>query len=267
MAATKFKVGKLYELSLTDLAVDPLQPRKYLDKEALAELTASIRKHNVLQPIIVRKGEQGEKAKFVIVSGERRYRASLAAGRDTIPAILSKGNPLEISLVENLLRENFTAIEEAEAVSTLRKSHNYRLNDLSRSLGKAESTLSEILSLTRLPDSIKDDCRKDPRVSRRALAEIAKEKSPARMLALYGKYKASGLTHGEIRALTRKRPSADGRVDIKFVTNFTKRLHGFNLSRLDLARTELLLSELDTLRLEVNRKLRILKLHPQPETT
>ena len=81
------------------------------------------------------------------MSGERRYQASLLAGRETIPAVFTDGEPAEISIVENLLRENLTAIEEAEAIDRLKMQRNYQLSDLTAALGKSDSTLSEILSL------------------------------------------------------------------------------------------------------------------------
>jgi ParB family transcriptional regulator, chromosome partitioning protein len=95
------------------LAPDPEQPRKFFDEQALAELQASIASHGVLQPVLVREGGEGM---FIIVSGERRYQAAKNAGLETIPAILTDGEPAEISIIENLLRENLTAIEEAEAI-------------------------------------------------------------------------------------------------------------------------------------------------------
>jgi len=94
---------------------------------------------------------------LLLVSGERRYQAAKLAGLRTIPAVFTDGEPTEISIVENLLRENLTAIEEAEAIDRLKARHNYLLSDLSAALGKSDSTLSEILSLTKLPDEIKQD--------------------------------------------------------------------------------------------------------------
>ncbi len=147
------------------------------------------------QPILVRVGGDGE---LLIVSGERRYQASLRAGLATIPAILTDGEPSEIAIIENLVRENLTAIEEAEAIERLRAVHDYGFTELATVLGKAESTLSEILSLNRLPAAVKDDCRNDPKAARGILTVIARQKSPEKMATMYQKYKANGLTRGEI---------------------------------------------------------------------
>jgi ParB/RepB/Spo0J family partition protein len=117
MPAMTYEKGKLYDLSMTRVQPDPDQPRKYFDEQALAELSASITSHGVLQPILVRTGAEGS---FIIVSGERCYQAAQNAGLESIPAIITDGEPTEISNIENLLRENLTAIEEAEAIEKLR---------------------------------------------------------------------------------------------------------------------------------------------------
>jgi ParB family chromosome partitioning protein len=190
-----YEKGKLYEIDITTIQPDPEQPRKFFDEQALAELSASITSHRVSQPILVREGVEGT---FTIVSGERRYQASVKAGLATIPAILTDGEPAEISIIENLLRENLTAIEEAEAIERLREVHDYTLADLGIALGKSDSTLSDILSLNKLPAIVKDDCRNDPKTARGILAAIAKAKTPEKMAELYTKYKESGLKLGKV---------------------------------------------------------------------
>ena len=94
---------------------------------------------------------EGVEGAFVIVSGERRYQAAKNAGLETIQAIITDGEPAEISIIENLLRENLTAIEEAEAIERLRAVHDYGLAELATALGKSDSTISEILTLNNLP--------------------------------------------------------------------------------------------------------------------
>lgn len=221
--------GQLYNLNLMDLQTDPEQPRKYFDEQAMAELKASIEKHGVLEPVLVRQGTDGA---LLLVSGERRYLASKLAGCQTIPAIFTTGEPVEISIVENLLRENLTAIEEAEAIEHLKSLHGYTLSALGAVLGKAESTMSEILSLNRLPAEIKDDCRNDPKTSRRILSAIAGQSTPKKMTALYTKYKESGLTRGEIRKRAVKPKAADAPLDLSFVDLFCKRINSMNVGKL-----------------------------------
>jgi ParB family transcriptional regulator, chromosome partitioning protein len=277
-APKRYITGKLYDLDISTLFPDPSQPRKFFDEQALLGLTSSIEKYGVLQPVLVRRGDDG---KFLLVSGERRYQAALAAGHTTIPALVTKDDPVEISIVENLLREDLTAIEEAEAVDRLKTSHQYQLTDLAKILGKAESTISEILSLNRLPAAVKDECRNDPKAARGILTSIAKQKTEERMQLLYNRYKERGLTRGEIRErkTTIKAVAAEAAqeaaaiaaaaktaaaamaapVDLSFVGKCTKRLDSVEISKLDRPQSETFIMELDLLRLSVIRKLRMLK--------
>lgn len=226
---TTYEKGRLYNLNLADLQPDPDQPRKYFDEQALAELRASIEKHGVLQPVLVRQGADGS---LLLVSGERRYQASKLAGLQTIPAVFTDGEPAEIAIVENLLRENLTAIEEAEAIEKLRAQHQYTLGDLALILGKSDSTLSEILSLNKLPDEVKNDCRNEPKAGRVILALIARQKTPEKMSALYSKYKESGLTVGELRKKAAKSKPLDAPVDLTFVDQFYDRIYLLDSSTL-----------------------------------
>ena len=255
-AQVTYEKGKLYDLNIADVQPDPEQPRKYFDEQALAELKASIEKHGVLQPILVRQGADGG---LLLVSGERRFQASKLAGCQTIPAVFTDGEPAEISIVENLLRENLTAIEEAEAIDRLKTQHNYLLSDLSAALGKSDSTISEILSLTKLPEEVKNDCRNDPKAARGILVEIAKQRDPAKMTALYTKYKASGLTRGEIRKKQSKPKPADAPVDLGFISSCTERIDALDLTRLDQSQKDTLKLELEKLRSFAYQKLKILK--------
>ncbi|NJD37432.1 MAG: ParB/RepB/Spo0J family partition protein [Geobacter sp.] len=251
-----YEKGKLYNLNLSDLQPDPDQPRKYFDEQALAELRASIEKHGILQPVLVRQGADGG---LLLVSGERRYLASKLAGLQAIPAVFTDGEPTEISIVENLLRENLTAIEEAEAIERLRLEHNYTLADLGAALGKAESTMSEILSLNRLPAAVKDDCRNDPKTSRSILVAIAAQKTPEKMATLYTRYKESGLTRGEIRKAAAKPKPEEGPVDLAFVDQLYDRLYLLDETRLTVEQKTTLHATLVKLRSMAYQKMKHLK--------
>ena len=248
--------GTLYQLDMTLLTPDPEQPRKYLDSQALEELASSIRTHGVLQPILVREAGDG---RLVIVSGERRYQAALLAGLAVIPALVTSGEPAEIAIIENLLRENLTAIEEAEAIERLRAVHDYGLAELSGVLGKSDSTISEILSLNRLPQEIKDDCRSNPKVVRSILCLIAREKTPERMVALYTRYKESGLTVGEIRKKAAVPKPADAPVDLAFVDQFCERIDTLDYARLTPEQKTALGLSLGKLRSVAYQKMKLLK--------
>jgi ParB family chromosome partitioning protein len=189
MATTETYVpGTLYEMPLVNLHPDPNQPRKYLDPEALAELIGSVKEHKVIAPIVFRV----ENGLCYVVAGERRCIAAGEAGLTTVPAIFTD-NPRyeEISLNENTARADLTAVEEAEALDRLQKSKSYKQEDLARIMGKSVPTISQILSLNRLPQSIRDACRKDPTVPRRLLYEIAAKRQERSMLAAFEAYQAS----------------------------------------------------------------------------
>ena len=124
MATAAYKKGKLYDLPIIDLNQDPNQPRKSMDPQALEELTASIKTHGIIQPLLFRV--DSDSSNLIIVAGERRYKAAQQAGLLTLPGICVEGNPSEIALVENLLRQDLTAIEEAEGLQSLMSEQKYR---------------------------------------------------------------------------------------------------------------------------------------------
>jgi ParB family transcriptional regulator, chromosome partitioning protein len=243
--ATSYEKGKLYDLTLEEIQPDPEQPRKFFDIQALEELKASILKHGVLEPVLVR---QNGGIPLLLVSGERRYQAAKLAGCATIPALLTDGDPVEISIVENLLRENLTAVEEAEAIDRLKNQHDYQLSDLSAMLGKSDTNISEILSLMKLPDEVKNDCRNDPKAIRGILVEIAKQRTTEKMVALYAKYKESGLTRGEIRKATAKQKPADAPINLAFINSCTERISALDLTKLDDSQMVALRDSLEKLR-------------------
>ena len=183
-AAPAYEPGRLYRLPPESLRPDPEQPRRWFDPQALAELAASVRAHGVLQPVLFRLDAAGQP---VLVAGERRTQAARAAGLAEIPALCTAGDAAEISLVENLLRENLTPLEEAEALQRLTASHGYTQERLAAVIGKAQSTLSEILSLNRLPEEVKARCRNDPAIPRRALVEVARKRQARSMAKAFRK--------------------------------------------------------------------------------
>ncbi|MBP3765628.1 MAG: ParB/RepB/Spo0J family partition protein [Bacilli bacterium] len=146
---------EIKELNIEDLRVNPYQPRKIFDEEALKELASSIKEHGVFQPIIVKKSIKG----YEIVAGERRFRASKLAGLDKIPAIIRDFNDeemMEIALLENLQRENLNAIEEAEAYKSLIEKLDLTQEGLSKKVGKSRSHITNILGLLRLPENVQE---------------------------------------------------------------------------------------------------------------
>ena len=139
-------------LNVDDVYGNPHQPRKFFDNTALAELAESIKQHGVIQPIVVCKTAN----KYMIIAGERRFRASKLAGLTTIPAIIkhySERQIKEVSLIENLQREDLNPIETAEAMKQLMEEFNLTQEELSERLGKSRSAVANTLRLLNLaPD-------------------------------------------------------------------------------------------------------------------
>ena len=133
----------------------PFQPRKDFDEEALNALVESVKEKGVLQPLLVRK----KNGRFEIIAGERRWRASKLAGLQTVPVIVKDMDDkevLEVALVENLLRENLSAIEEAEGFQRLIDEFSHTQEALAQIVGKSRSHVANTLCLLNLPDSVKD---------------------------------------------------------------------------------------------------------------
>lgn len=146
---------EIIEVAIKDLRPNPYQPRKVFNEEALTDLASSIKEHGVFQPIIIKKSIKG----YEIIAGERRVRASKLAGLDKIPAIVRNLNDeqmMEIALLENLQRENLSAIEEAKAYKSMLDNLHLTQEQLSLKVGKSRSHVTNILGLLRLPSEVQD---------------------------------------------------------------------------------------------------------------
>ena len=147
---------EITQVKLDELRPNPYQPRKVFDEKALQELADSIKEHGVFQPIIVKKSIKG----YEIIAGERRVKASRMAGLTEIPAIIKDFNDtqmMEIALLENLQREDLTAIEEANAYKKLIETLSLTQEELGKRLGKSRSHITNMLGLLNLPKVIQDD--------------------------------------------------------------------------------------------------------------
>lgn len=229
------------------------QPRKFFDLETLQDLANSIKEKGVIQPIIIRRSENDNG--FILVAGERRWRASKMAGKKEIPAILKTDqNTLEISLIENLQRENLNPIDEAEALSRMCQEHDYTQQKLAQVLGKSQPTINEILLLNRLPEEIKDQCRNTDVYPRRLLLEVAKQGAsddPTPKLALFKQIKEGNLKTETVRNMTRKKKEktirSHGEIMTEKVVNMSSLLAKLNLDHLDTESKSQFLLELQKL--------------------
>lgn len=164
----------VYQIDQESISPNPDQPRKYFNEDAQRELQESIKVHGILQPLILAKRGDG----YIIVAGERRYRAAKAVGMATVPALVKRIDDSlirEISLIENLQREDLNPIEEAEAIDELIRLNGYTQEKLAQRIGKARSSVTNILRLLGLDDEVKELVRQN-RLSAghaRALAAVA----------------------------------------------------------------------------------------------
>lgn len=144
---------RIQKLSLESVSADPHQPRRHFDEKALAELGESIREHGVLLPLVVRSLGAN---KYQIVAGERRWRAAKLAGLKTVPAIvrsLKELQQLEIALVENVQRVDLSPLEQAVSLHRLHDQFSIAYEAIAKRLGKAPSTINNLVRLLQLPES------------------------------------------------------------------------------------------------------------------
>jgi ParB family chromosome partitioning protein len=177
--ADELPVGRRIAIHLIE--ANPDQPRSVMGD--LSELTKSIVDKGVLEPILVRPRGDG---RFTIISGERRFRASLDAGLAEIPCIemdVPDNELLEIALVENLQRKDLSPFEEAEGYRALQERHGYTHEQIADAVGKSRVTITEALSIARLPDRVQAECRRADIGSRSFLLELGRLKDEDLMLA------------------------------------------------------------------------------------
>ncbi len=139
---------------LAEVRPNASQPRRHFDEGALETLAASVRARGLLQPLVVRRTSDG----YEVIAGERRLRAAQRAGLDSVPVIVRDADPqerLELALIENLQRENLTALEEAEAYRHLIDDHGLTQDQVAQAVGKSRPAIANALRLLTLPDAVK----------------------------------------------------------------------------------------------------------------
>ena len=145
--------AELVQLPVGSIAPGQFQPRRRFDSDALAELTESIRLQGVVQPVVVRPLTDG----YELIAGERRWRAAQAAGLATIPAIVREGDDTEalmLALVENVVREDLSPVEEARGYAALVEDFDLGLGDIAAKVGRSKSSVSNRIRLLELPDDV-----------------------------------------------------------------------------------------------------------------
>jgi ParB family transcriptional regulator, chromosome partitioning protein len=188
-------VGRL--LPTDRLDPNPHQPRT--DIGDLTELTASIREKGVLEPLLVKPTMMG---RWMIIAGERRWRAAKVAGLEEVPCIemdVDDSAVAEIALIENMQRKDLTPWEEADGLRALCDRFGYTHEDVARKVGKSRSTVTEALSIASMPESIREICRDAEISSKSVLLQIVRQPDDDAMHAMAKQIAAEGLTRDGAR--------------------------------------------------------------------
>lgn len=239
-----------------DIDPNPNQPRQNVGD--LSELVASVQEKGVLEPILVRR----RGPRFEIVAGERRYRAAVEVGLPEIPCVikdLTDAEAMEIALVENLQRKDLTAFEEADGLRVLAETHGYTHEMMAEKLGKSRTTVTETLSLSSMPDRVRELCRLADISSKSVLIQVVRQQTPEKMVSFIDALQkgAVGPTRAEARRLIKAVPDRKGRAKNFVFVYKTGRDRGLALSlkfgRRDVSKDDLL-AALEELLSEIRSK-------------
>ena len=219
-------IGRL--VPIEDLMANPHQPRQAMGD--LSELVASVREKGVIEPILVRP--MG--GRFQIIAGERRYRAAMEAGLAEVPCVVREATDpevMELALIENLQRRDLSAFEEADGLRVLAESYKYTHESMAEKLGKSRSSITEMLSLTAMPEEVRQICRLADIGSKSLLLQIVRQGDARKMVALIERLQKEGATRREARRIVREeRPRKGKGRPRNFVFRFQPREKSYSLS-------------------------------------
>jgi len=221
-------VGRIVPLS--QIEPDPKQPRTTMGE--LGDLVSSIRSKGVLEPLLVRPGERS--GRYLIISGERRYRAAMQAGLVEVPVIEMEVTPeeaLEIALIENLQRKDLTPFEEAEGYRSLAETFDYTHESIAEAVGKSRTVITESLSLLQMSQRVREAAQALGIQSKSLLLEVLKCESEEEMIHLLEEVARRGLSRDDLRR--QKRGEKGGQKPARrkpYVFNFKPSDKSFRLS-------------------------------------
>ncbi|MCI0400008.1 MAG: ParB/RepB/Spo0J family partition protein [Gammaproteobacteria bacterium] len=197
-------IGRM--ISVDKLEPNPHQPR--VDIGDLSDLIASIKEKGVLEPLLVRPSQVG--GRYMIISGERRYRAACEAGLREVPCIemdVDDRAVAEIALIENLQRKDLTPYEEAEGLQALVERFGYTHDDVAHKIGKSRPSVTEALKIAALPVEVREGCQRANITSKSMLLQVAKQSSPKAMLDFVSRVSKQGMTRDEARKAGKRKQS------------------------------------------------------------
>ena len=207
----------LLDVKIDQIMANPYQPRTVFDKDALQELSQSIRGNGIIQPIVVRPSLNG---KYEIVAGERRFKAACLAGYKSVPCLVENYDnqqSAQVALIENVQRENLTAIEEAEAYRTLIEMTGMTQSQLALRVGKTQSTIANKMRLLRLPDNVKEAIRERKLTERHARAVLSVE-DPKVMNEITKEIIEGKLTVSETEKIVQKKKPKKAKTTTRVIT-------------------------------------------------
>ncbi len=237
-------VGRM--IPVEKIRPNPDQPRKALGD--LRELSESIKDKGVLEPLLVRFVSRDDC--YHIISGERRYHASRAAGLRELPCIekiADDAETLELALIENLQRKDLTAFEEADGLQRLAEHFDYTHDDIAKKIAKARSSVTETMALRVIPESLRKTCIEHGITSKSLLLQVARQPNERKMLEAIERIARGGLTRDEARRERQDEQGAGPRPQ-PFIFNYQPENEAFRL-RIQFRRSNVSRNELiDTLR-------------------
>ncbi|HEX4001993.1 MAG TPA: ParB/RepB/Spo0J family partition protein [Candidatus Acidoferrales bacterium] len=189
-------VGRM--IPIDKIRPNPDQPRKTIGD--VRELSDSIREKGVLEPLLVRFVPHEDT--YYIISGERRYHASMAAGLHELPCIekiADDAETLEIALIENLQRKDLTAFEEADGLQRLADQFDYTHDDIAKKIGRSRSSVTETMSLRVIPDEVRHTCVENGITSKSLLLQVARQPTEKKMQEIVHRIVQGNLTRDEAR--------------------------------------------------------------------
>ena len=189
-------IGRM--IPIDKIRPNPDQPRKFIGD--VSELAASIREKGVLEPLLVRYVPREDA--YYIISGERRFHASQAAGLHELPCIekiADDAETLELALIENLQRKDLTPFEEADGLQRLADHFDYTHDDIAKKIGRARSSVTESMSLRVIPHEVRQSCVENGIVSKSLLLQVARQPSEKKMQEMVQRISTGGLTRDEAR--------------------------------------------------------------------
>jgi ParB family transcriptional regulator, chromosome partitioning protein len=218
-------VGRM--IPVEKIKPNPDQPRKFLGD--LRELTESVKEKGVLEPILVRFIPRDDC--YYIISGERRYHASRAAGLREIPCIekiADDAETLELGLIENLQRKDLTPFEEADGLQRLAEQFEYTHEDIAKKIAKARSSVTETMSLRVIPEALRKLCIESGIVTKSLLLQVARQPNERKMQEAIHRIAQAGLTRDEARR-ERQDEQKSGPRPQPFIFNFRPENEAFKL--------------------------------------